>query len=110
MLEESPLIELYKNTRIQVEGIFHLDSRTTRHSAPDMETTFKMLGTYMEKNRANEYVAGRTCLYSIPDVMASGMNMLATEYVSGEFVSEDLQVEGDEGELDIDGNDGDLDV
>ncbi|KAF7981236.1 hypothetical protein HWV62_34597 [Athelia sp. TMB] len=78
ILGESPLIELYKNTHIQVENIFHLDHRTTRHSAPDMGTTFQMLGTYMAKNQTNKLVPGRKSPYSIPDANAQGMHMALT--------------------------------
>lgn len=83
ILAESPLIELYKNTRIQVENLFHLDHRTTRHSAPDMGTTFQMLATYMQKNKTNELVPGRTSTYSIPDAGALGIHLMQT---SGPYV------------------------
>lgn len=70
------MIELYKNTRLQVENLFHLDHRTTRHSAPDMETTFIMLATYMQKNRTNELVPGRKSPFSIPDASAHGIHLM----------------------------------
>ncbi|KAF7964919.1 hypothetical protein HWV62_1643 [Athelia sp. TMB] len=95
ILEESPLIELYKNTRTQVENIFHLDHRTTRHSAPDMTVTFKMLVTYMEKHRTNEYVPGRKSPYSIPDAAAQGMHTMLT---TGGMAAASA-IDGDEGDL-----------
>lgn len=100
ILEESPLIELYKNTRIQVENIFHLDHRTTRHSTPDMSTTFKMLTKYMEKHQSNELLPGRRSPYAIPDAAAQGMHLMLTTWqpAQASFGADDEQEDLDEEE------------
>lgn len=72
-----------------------------------MQKTFSKLGEYMRKERANSYVAGRTSMYSTPDVMGKGMHIMMTKKVVKE---DDMEWEGladDDGEVD---DDGDLDV
>ncbi|KAF8991931.1 hypothetical protein BDQ17DRAFT_1254437, partial [Cyathus striatus] len=76
ILAESPLIEVYKNTRLQFEKMFCLEHKTTRHSPPAMEMTFKKLGKYMQQEKLNEFIAGRKSKYSIPDSMENGMDKL----------------------------------
>lgn len=115
ILEESPLIELYKNTRIQVENIFHLDHRTTRHSAPDMTTTFKMLTAYMEKHKTNELVPGCRSPYPVPDAAAQGMHLMLTtgQLVGASSDADDGWEDLDEEEQDVEqevGDDGGLDI
>lgn len=128
ILEESPLIELYKNTRIQVENIFHLDHRTTRHSAPDMAATFSMLTTYIQKHKATEYVPGRKSAYAVPDPAAQGMHLLLTSgqpaqaFADAEDAEEDADAEDEDVDADAEedleeedieqeiGDDGELDI
>lgn len=124
MLADSPLIKLYKNTGIQVENIFHLDHRTTRHSTPNLEVTFNMLHADMQKNNTNRYIAGRTTSHSIPDVMREGLHILSTTVHQRSLGVDDVETGGggdddDEGwedvpegeniELEV-GDDGSLDV
>src|ERR1700683_645262 len=78
ILKESPLIDIFKNMRIQVQNNFRLEHRTIKHSAPAMQRTFALLGTYMQKHKTNSYEPGRTALYSVTDVMRKGMHILMT--------------------------------
>jgi len=108
ILKQSPLIEVFKNMRIQFERMFTLDHRTTRHSPPRLQRTFDKLANYMTKNGANVFTAGRTATYSIPDVMGKGMHDFSTTV----RVKSGDDIDDADGE-DVDGpveDDGDLDV
>ncbi|KII86190.1 hypothetical protein PLICRDRAFT_114375, partial [Plicaturopsis crispa FD-325 SS-3] len=109
IIKESPLIEVYKNTRIQFERMFCLDHRTIRHSPPRMRRTFELLAAYMRNSQTNTYVRGRKSAYSVPDAMEKGMHaMMTAVHLSrgddGEWVDvldeDELEVE-DDGDLDI---------
>ncbi|KAF7969900.1 hypothetical protein HWV62_25563 [Athelia sp. TMB] len=123
MLADSPLIELYKNTRIQVENIFHLYHRTTRHSTPNLEIMFSMLHADMRKNNTNRYIAGRTTSHSVPDAMCEGLHVLSTTVQQRSLGVDDVDVGGadddkegwedvpDEENIELEvGDDGSLDV
>ncbi|KAG6848383.1 hypothetical protein H0H93_000710 [Arthromyces matolae] len=124
IIEESPLIEVYKNIRIQLEKVFCLDHKTTRHSPPKMKVTFNKLGEYMVKNKSHVWIPGRTTNYTVPDIMGMGMNVAMTK--KGAVNTEDVDMddgteeyEGGNEELEVEGganeeleveDDGDLDV
>jgi hypothetical protein len=74
IISESPLIEVYKNVRIQFEKMFCLQHKTTRHSPPKMKRTFAKLAAYMRRELSNTEVKGRDAVYSVSNAMASGMN------------------------------------
>lgn len=76
MVEASPLIEVYKDVRNQFEKMFCLSHKTTRHSPPNMKLTFQKLARFMEKNKANEFIAGRDSVYEVVDSMEQGMDKL----------------------------------
>lgn len=83
IIAESPLIEVYKNTRIQFEKMFCLEHKTARHSPPDMKATFSKLATYMAVHNTNLYQSGRghgeELPYAVPDVAAKGMGYTSLE-------------------------------
>ncbi|KAM6503170.1 hypothetical protein JOM56_000113, partial [Amanita muscaria] len=56
IIEESLLIEVYRSVRVQLEKMFGLDHRTTRHSLPDMTATFTKLAVYMKKENTNKFM------------------------------------------------------
>ncbi|KAF4562617.1 hypothetical protein EYR36_004011 [Pleurotus pulmonarius] len=116
----SPLIETFKNVRIQVAKMFHLDHRTVKHSPAKLQTTFRALGTYLDEIKANEFVPGRGVNHSIEDKKSEGIFLGMTKDFKG-MRGEDMEMEGDEGEesedqplgdeeLEVEGEDGDLDV
>lgn len=105
-MDESPLIEVYKNIRIQFERMFCLEHKTTRHSPPKMKSTFDKLGEYMQKESTHTHVNGRDA-FVIPDAMAKGMHMAMTGHApgsgSGETDDQEDEAEevGDDGSLDV---------
>jgi hypothetical protein len=108
ILKESPLIEIYKNTRIQFENMFGLDNKTTRHSPPKMKRTFAKLMEYMAKEKANSVIPGRRTQYRIPDVMGEGINSFMMDKmrsgIDDDIIMMDAAEDGevkDEGDLDV---------
>ena len=104
---ESPLIEVYKNTRIQFERMFCLEHTTTHHSPPAMEKTFRKLTTHMEKHDANKFVMARKSAYHIQDAISEGLHAMMTKKVvvlkgnrEWENMPDEIEVE-DEGDLDV---------
>ncbi|TFK37834.1 hypothetical protein BDQ12DRAFT_698959 [Crucibulum laeve] len=78
IIDESLLIEAYKNIRHQFEQMFCFEHRASRHSPPRMEITFKKLTKYMEEKKTYATVKGRNSAYSIPDIMSQGLDVLTT--------------------------------
>jgi hypothetical protein len=121
ILAESSLIEVYKNTRRQLEKIFCLDHKTTRHSPPKMKLMFARLRAYMKKHETNVFKPGRRTNYVIPDIMERGMHIMMTTKPStamldsneGDDAEDDrMDIEDDWGfpdELEVE-DDGSLDV
>jgi len=98
IIAESPLIEIYKNIRLQLEDMFVLEHHTIQHSPPEMKRTFEVLRNYMRKNNATKHISGRKAKYSVPDTMAHGMHIIMTTDITMEGVGEN-----DEGEVEGDG-------
>ncbi|GLB39303.1 hypothetical protein LshimejAT787_0604650 [Lyophyllum shimeji] len=98
ILTESPLIEVYKNTRRQLEKFFCLDHKTTRHSPPKMKLTFARLAAYMQKHETNIHKSGRKTSYMIPDVMGKGMHVMMTPKAAAGMgaVGDEVDVEMDD--------------
>lgn len=61
-----------------------------------MKITFKKLTTYMEKEKANIFVANRDSGYSVPDMMEKGIDILMTR---GAHVDAVIDVEEQESEF-----------
>lgn len=76
MVEQSPLVEIYKDIRVQFEQMFCLTHKTTSHSPANMSLTFTKAMTYMQKHQANEFIAGRSSEYEITDMRTKGMTKL----------------------------------
>jgi hypothetical protein len=108
ILKESPLIEIYKNTRIQFENMFGLDNKTMRHSPPKMKLTFAKLMEYMAKENANSVIPGRRTQYQIPDVMGEGINSFMMDKMRSGIDDDIIMMDAaEDGEVE---DDGDLDV
>jgi hypothetical protein len=107
-MAESPLIEVYKNIRMQFEKMFCLEHKTVRHSPPKMKNTFDKLGEYMRKESTHIQVKGRDA-HSIADAMSKGMHLVLIGKAPGERTAlgdPELEENGDEEVVD----DGSLDV
>lgn len=76
IIQESPLIELYRDCHVTVENGFHLEHRTIRHTHPDMTKTLRKLRTEIERNAPHRFTLGRRMKLSIPDQIAAAMNTM----------------------------------
>ena len=108
IIAESPLLEVYKNIRIQFEKMFCLEHKTTRHSPPKMELTFKRLGEYMQKEKTNEKVEGRDGV-EIVDAMSIGMHNAMSGKIVGDYNGE-LEESDNVDEMEEVEDDGSLDI
>ena len=85
--------------------MFCLEHKTTRHSPPKMELTFKRLGEYMQKEKTNEEVEGRDGV-EIVDAMSIGMHNAMSGKIAGDYDGEsdlvdEIEEVEDDGSLDI---------
>ena len=85
--------------------MFCLEHKTTRHSPPKMELTFKRLGEYMQKEKTNEEVEGRDGV-EIVDAMSIGMHNAMSGKIVGDYDGEsdlvdEMEEVEDDGSLDI---------
>ncbi|RDX48735.1 hypothetical protein OH76DRAFT_1351984 [Lentinus brumalis] len=106
ILKQAALLGVYKAIRISLEGMFALNHRTYRHSAPNLKKTLHKLQIYMEQEGAHVIKPGRRSKYSVPDVMEVGVNKLMSADGDFEGAADGVGVLEDE----VNGQDGDLDV
>ena len=83
--------------------MFCLEHKTTRHSPPKMELTFKRLGEYMDKEKTNEEVEGRDGI-EIVDAMSVGMHNAVTGKISGDYDGEESDIADEMDEVEDDGS------
>jgi hypothetical protein len=76
VIEESPLIQVYRSCHSNMERNLSLPGPTTTHAEPNLRKTIKKLVDYAREHRTNEFVAGRTTTYSIPDMMDKGQDLV----------------------------------
>ncbi|KXN80720.1 hypothetical protein AN958_08182, partial [Leucoagaricus sp. SymC.cos] len=108
ILKESTLIEVYKANRWQLESMFSLSQKATKHAQLDMTDTFQQLSIYMETHKTNEIVLGRGTKYVIPDMMGKGMHIAmsdkgfhAMKDAAWETLLDELEVEEDIRDLEV---------
>ncbi|TFK68929.1 hypothetical protein BDN72DRAFT_878758, partial [Pluteus cervinus] len=76
ILQESPLVMIYRDAHNVVERNYLLRKLTTSHSGPDMVASFKAALAALAKNRVNEIEPGRKTKYQIPDAIDIGRSRL----------------------------------
>ncbi len=76
ILEESILIEMYRNCHVMVENAFHLEHRTTKHSPSDMTRTLQKLAGEIQQSHTHIFTPGRTAKYSVLDNIEIGVDGL----------------------------------
>jgi hypothetical protein len=83
--------------------MFCLEHKTTRHSPPKMELTFKKLGEYMQKEKTNEEVEGRDGV-EIVDAMSIGMHNAMSGKIIGDYDGEESDIVDEMEEVEDDGS------
>jgi hypothetical protein len=97
IIKESPLIELYRECHMAVENGFHLQHRTVRHAPPDMTKTLRKLRQTLQITKPHIYEPARAADNSIPDQIATALNLLMTrKEVLNVDDEETTEVEGDD--------------
>jgi hypothetical protein len=82
-----------------VENGFHLQHRTVRHAPPDMTKTLRKLCQTLQTTKPHIYEPARAADNSIPDQIATALNLLMTkkEVPSPNVDDEETaEVEGDD--------------
>lgn len=98
VIEESPLVEIYRSCHHNIERNFNITGLTKRHSSPNLLKTFEALATYFKTHSPNEHRNGRKSAHTILDMIDRGLNNIepATDLrddVDHEIDAEDLEVE-----------------
>lgn len=90
--------------------MFNLTHMTTHHSLPDMYNMLKKLAAYIEKERLNTFIKGRTLECTIKNAMADGMEVMFSIGSKSESsdmwmdLLEECELGEDDIEADIDDN------
>ncbi|TFY60049.1 hypothetical protein EVG20_g7564 [Dentipellis fragilis] len=80
IIEESGLIEMYRQCMTNIERNFALSSLTIKHAAPDVTKTLALLLRHLKEQRTHEPKSGpRRSPYEIPDAMSVGLQLLDSE-------------------------------
>ncbi|EPQ49752.1 hypothetical protein GLOTRDRAFT_134656 [Gloeophyllum trabeum ATCC 11539] len=108
ILNQSSLIDVLKNVRVNFEKMLALDHRTFKHSPPKMLKTFNKLADYIQKHATHLYTPGRKAQYVIPDAYTEGMAMTFTtskhdrlENEADATTDQEIEADGDDGDLDV---------
>ncbi|KAF9525694.1 hypothetical protein CPB83DRAFT_771677 [Crepidotus variabilis] len=98
IIDESVLIELFRDCHLTVENGFHLEHRTIRHSPPDMTKTINRLKHFINENRPHVFTPGRKVHHCTPDSVTVGLSeVLKTGMVDTSDVDEEEhEIEGDD--------------
>ena len=83
--------------------MFCLEHKTTRHSPPKMELTFKRLGKYMEKEKTNQEMEGKDG-FKIVDAMLVGMHNAMSGKIVGDYDGEESDIADKMDEVEDDGS------
>ena len=78
VIDESPLIQVYRNCHSNMERNLHLSSPTSAHADHNLAKTLRKMQMYMKDHRPNEYVIGRKSAYPIPDMLDKGGDIIYT--------------------------------
>lgn len=88
IIKESPLIQLYRDSKRVIEEQFLLTPKSMRHGKPDMTATYAALSGHAIDTNFLTFKPGRTSKYPVPDVFTIGMERyeaeLAGQVSSGE--------------------------
>ncbi|KAG1846699.1 hypothetical protein C8R48DRAFT_750575 [Suillus tomentosus] len=78
VLDESPLIKVYRMCHSNMERNLSLPGPTKQHAAPNMTKTLAKILTYLQEHSPNEFCHGREARHIIPDMLDKGQHILYT--------------------------------
>jgi hypothetical protein len=76
VIEESTLMEIYRNCHGNIERNFVLTALTDQHAPPDMIKTLAKMELYLRDHGPNKYRPGRSSAHPIPDTMDVGLSRI----------------------------------
>lgn len=79
IIKESPLIQLYRDSKRVIEEQFLLTPKSMRHGKPDMTATYAALSGHAIDTNFLTFKPGRTSKYPVPDVFTIGMERYEAE-------------------------------
>lgn len=88
VIEESTLIEVYRNCQGNVERNFGLTSLSVQHAPQNMAKTFATLMAYMREHGPNEYRQGRATCHTIPAMLSDGLRRITAGEAPGSSAGE----------------------
>ena len=91
---ESILVTIYRESHSNLERNFALAGLSHMHAEKDMTETFKVILEHIATCFPNEYKAGRTATYIIPNVLADGAATIEEEAVVGRTLESESQDAG----------------
>lgn len=95
VIQESSLVDIYRNCHHNIERNFHLAGLTNRHAPTNLVETFRVLAVLFSDNRPNEHQAGRKSKFSISNKIDDGQNNIDSQVdklpdVDGTIEADDL--------------------
>ncbi|KAG2109297.1 uncharacterized protein F5147DRAFT_576122 [Suillus discolor] len=79
IINESPLIELYRECHVMIENGFHLKQRTIKHAPPNMTKTLQKLCDEIRRHSPHIFMARRHADCQVEDEIGVGMIMLVQD-------------------------------
>ncbi|KZP32767.1 hypothetical protein FIBSPDRAFT_670214, partial [Athelia psychrophila] len=73
VIEESPLVDIYRSCHHNIERNFHINGLTQRHAKPNLKLTFAVLAAYFKEHGLHTHQTGRQAAYTISDKIDDGI-------------------------------------
>lgn len=84
IIQESPLVQTFRDTHSTIEKNFVLTHLTIAHADPDMTKTFEVVRRSYHERSVHDIQAGRGSTYCIPDMLDRGQELMQIKDVNEE--------------------------
>ncbi|KAI0703413.1 hypothetical protein BC835DRAFT_1410692 [Cytidiella melzeri] len=110
ILEESPLVLIYRQSHANFERNFHLPGLSAAHAQKDMTTAFNEAFLYIKSldESPNKHMAGRSAKYSTPDVLSRGAAITESEAMKRKHGQESTLYKNNKDAMNVDSSEGDV--
>ncbi|KAF7969309.1 hypothetical protein HWV62_27741 [Athelia sp. TMB] len=98
VIEESPLVDIYRSCHHNIERNFHIAGLTKHHAPPNLVLSLEVLAAYLKRHELNTHKRGRNAFYKISDKIDDGINNVesmeeAADDGDAPVQAEDLEVD-----------------
>ncbi|KAF9565289.1 hypothetical protein CPC08DRAFT_630209 [Agrocybe pediades] len=90
ILDESILIEFFRECHVTIENGFHLVNRTISHHPTNMVKTLHRMEHHFDDGNPHVYTPGRKAEHNVPDMIAVGMHDIQTKKI---IITEELRTD-----------------